>query len=80
MYETAKSLEQPVLFIEYTGDQIVFPADAERIHATIPSSDMSRHRFSGDHHGQPMVAGQEAGRVAAGRTIREWMSERFPRG
>ena len=31
MFETARSLQQPLLVLEYTGDQVVFPADVERI-------------------------------------------------
>ena len=79
MYETARSIEQPLLLIEYSGDQVVFPADVERIFQAVPSQDRTRHSFRGDHHGQPLAAGEEPGRTHAGRAIRDWLGERFPR-
>ncbi len=79
LFETAGALEQPVLLIEYTGDQVVFPADVDAMYEAIPAGDKTRHRFSGDHHGQPLEAGREAGRDGAGRAIRAWLADRFPR-
>ena len=79
MYDTARSIDQPLLLIEYTGDQVVFPADVERIFQAVPSNDRTRHSFKGDHHGQPLEAGAEPGRTGAGRAIRDWLGERFPR-
>ena len=77
LLHTARSVQQPCLFIEYTGDNVVFPADAERIHAAIPSSAKQRFRFRGDHHGQPLAQGEPAGRALAGQAIREWLSQHF---
>ncbi len=79
LFETAAAIEQPALLIEYSGDQVVFPADVERIFAAIPSADRTRHRFRGDHHGQPLVEGEEPGRSRAGQAIRDWLQDRFPR-
>ena len=79
MFDTAAAIEQPMLFIEYTGDQVVFPADVERIYTAVPSNDRTRLRFRGDHHGQPLAAGEQPGRSAAGEAIRVWLRERFPR-
>ena len=79
MFDTARSIEQPLLLLEYSGDQVVFPADVERIYNAIPSSDRKRLRFRGDHHGQPLTEGETPGRQDVGRAIREWLSERFPR-
>lgn len=79
MFRTAAAIEQPLLLIEYSGDQVVFPADVERIFSASPSTDRTRHRFRGDHHGQPLAEGEEPGRTAAGRAIREWLASRFPR-
>ena len=79
MYMTAGGIEQPLLLIEYSGDQVVFPADVEQIYGAIRSADRTRHRFRGDHHGQPLRQGEEAGRVAAGAAIRDWLASRFPR-
>jgi len=79
MFDTARSIEQPLLLFEYSGDQIVFPADVERIFKAIPSKDRTRLRFRGDHHGQPLVEGELPGRLEVGRAIREWLTDRFPR-
>jgi pimeloyl-ACP methyl ester carboxylesterase len=79
MFDTARSIEQPLLLFEYSGDQIVFPADVERIYNAIPSSDRRRLRFRGDHHGQPLAEGETPGRQDVGRAIREWLADRFPR-
>jgi hypothetical protein len=80
MFETARSLQQPLLMLEYSGDQVVFPGDVERIYQAIPSTDRTRDRFRGDHHGQPLAAGETPGRAQAGEAIRNWLKERFPRG
>lgn len=79
LFETAAAIAQPLLLIEYSGDQVVFPADVERIFAAIPSADRTRHRFRGDHHGQPLAEGEAPGRSQAGQAIREWLEDRFAR-
>ncbi|WP_375382963.1 hypothetical protein [uncultured Sphingomonas sp.] len=79
MFRTAAAIEQPLLLIEYSGDQVVFPGDVERIVAAVPSRDITRHSFRGDHHGQSLVAGEVPGRASAGEAIRAWLIERFPK-
>jgi fermentation-respiration switch protein FrsA (DUF1100 family) len=79
MFDTARSLEQPMLLVQYTGDQVVFPADVERIYQAVPSADRTRMSFCGDHHGQALVQDEPPARTAAGEVIREWLRDRFPR-
>lgn len=79
LFETGRAIVQPFLLIEYTGDQVVFPADVARIHDAVPSSDKTRQRFHGDHHGQPLAPGDRPGREEAGAAIRDWLADRFPR-
>ena len=79
MFTTAASIEQPLLLIEYSGDQVVFPADVERIVTAVPSKDVIRHSFRGDHHGQPLMDGEVPGRASAGQAIRDWLADRFPK-
>ncbi|WP_428394347.1 hypothetical protein [Lichenicoccus sp.] len=74
---TAVSVQQPCLFIEYTGDSVVFPADAERIYAAIPSTGKQRFRFRGDHHGQALAPGEPPGRELAGNAVRDWLAQHF---
>lgn len=73
MYETLKSVEQPVLMIEYTGDNTIFPADVDRLYGAIPSTNKQRHKIRGDHHGRPLAKGEPAGRDEAGNTISAWL-------
>ena len=79
MFYTAASIEQPLLLIEYSGDQVVFPGDVERIVSAVPSDDVTRNSFRGDHHGQPLVTGDVPGRASAGQAIRAWLADRFPK-
>jgi hypothetical protein len=75
--KTAPAVEQPTLFVEYTGDQTVFPSDLDGIFAAVGTSQKERHRVRGDHHGRPLTREEEAGRYIAGRLIQTWLKERF---
>ncbi|MDH7795937.1 MULTISPECIES: alpha/beta hydrolase [unclassified Beijerinckia] len=77
VYETAKSIEQPCLQIEYTGDNALFPADGETIFNAIPSRGKQKLRYRGDHHGRALVESETPGRKLAGRSIRRWTAETF---
>lgn len=79
VYETAKSIEQPCLQIEYTADNALFPADGDAIFKAIPSSTKEKLRFHGDHHGRALKDGETPGRKLAGRTIRHWTADHFGR-
>ena len=74
---TAASVQQPCLFVEYTGDTVVFPADAERTWKAIPSPGKQRLRIRGDHHGQPLAPGEPSGRELVGQAVREWLAQHF---
>lgn len=77
LFETAAAVEQPCLLIDYTGDNTVFPADCAAIFEAIASTDRTRQRFRGDHHGRALEKGEEPGRVAAAKAIVEWVGARF---
>ncbi len=66
---------QPVLMIEYTGDNCVFPPDAERIYDQLGSDRKVRHRVHGNHHGQAILKDRPNGQIEAGRLTRNWLSE-----
>lgn len=72
----APSITQPTLMIEYTGDNSVFPKDADEIFAAIGSSEKSRHRVHGNHHGRPIDEGAPNGQTVAGKHIRAWLEEK----
>jgi hypothetical protein len=71
------AIEQPVLMIEYTGDNTVFPSDCEAIFAAIGATDKIRHRVRGNHHGQSLVMGEPAGQEQAGALVAQWLREKF---
>ena len=77
LVRTAAAVRQPTLFIEYTGDSVVFPGDAERVFAAIPATEKQRFRFRGDHHGQPLAPGEPPGRELAGQAVRDWLLQHF---
>lgn len=72
------AMAQSVLQIEYSGDNTVFPGDAEAIFATLSSRDKQRTRVRGNHHGQALAPGEPLGQDAAAGHIVEWLRARFP--
>ncbi|WP_206522828.1 hypothetical protein [Mesorhizobium sp. M7A.F.Ca.US.006.01.1.1] len=68
-------VSQPVLMIEYTGDNCVFPTDADAIYKQLGSSRKSRIRVHGNHHGQPIRDDMPNGQREAGKHIRAWLEE-----
>lgn len=79
MEKCAGSITQPTLMLEYTGDNSVFPADADAIFKMIGATDKERHRVHGNHHGQPVRPGMPVGQLEAGRILRDWLARRaFP--
>jgi hypothetical protein len=71
------AVEQPVLLIEYSGDNSVFPADIAAIFAGLRSTDASRRRVRGNHHGHPLRPDERSGQEIAGEFACEWLAERF---
>ena len=76
--KTAPAITQPVLIVEYTGDQACFPNDVQRIVEAIASRDKRHERVRGDHHGRALAPGEEPGRLEAGRLLAQWLREQFP--
>jgi hypothetical protein len=77
LIETAASIAQPCLQIEYTGDNVVFPSDGNAVFAAISSAQKRRLYFRGDHHGRALVDGERAGRQDAADAIVTWARETF---
>jgi hypothetical protein len=78
MEACAPSITQPTLMIEYTGDNSVFPADADAIFASIGSAEKVRHKVHGNHHGRPIADGVPNGQLIAGHKVRDWLeAQRF---
>ena len=75
MEACAPDIRQPTLMIEYTGDNSVFPSEAEAIYRWIGSRSKTRHKIHGNHHGQPIRKDAPSGQLEAGARIREWLTE-----
>mgnify|MGYP006414869385 FL=1 len=78
MAKTAGAVQQPALFIDYTGDTTSFPADMDAMFDQLATTDKVRHRVPGDHHGRPLADGAPAGRDAAGQILSDWLQDKFP--
>ncbi len=76
--KTAHALTQPVLVVEYTGDQACFPGDVRHIVDAIASTSKRHERVRGDHHGRALSPDEEPGRLAAGRLLADWLRTTFP--
>jgi len=63
----------PSFVMEYTGDQAAFPSDMDAICSSLGASVRRRERVRGNHHGQPLAAGEESGQVLVGRLLQQWL-------
>ena len=75
--KTAAAITQPVLVVEYTGDQACFPGDVRRIVESIASTAKRVERVRGDHHGRALSVDEEPGRAVAGRLLAAWLRQNF---
>jgi hypothetical protein len=81
MEACAPDIRQPALMIEYTGDNSVFPSEAEAIYRWIGAPSKTRHKIHGNHHGQAIRKDAPSGQLEAGTRIRDWLTEHgFVRG
>lgn len=72
------SIEQPVMMVYYTGDNTVFPSDANAIYASLGANDKQRIDVKGNHHGHALAAGAALPQVESGAAVSAWLKERFP--
>jgi hypothetical protein len=71
------NIEQPVLMLYYTGDNTVFPSDADAIFVIIKSSDKIRFDVRGNHHGHALKTGEPLGQdIAIGHAV-DWIKSIF---
>jgi pimeloyl-ACP methyl ester carboxylesterase len=77
MEKCVGAIDQPVLLIEYTGDNCVFPSDVNGIFAGLRSHQKHHERVRGNHHGMPLADGEASGQVIAGQLIQEWLKANF---
>jgi hypothetical protein len=69
----------PTLIVSYTGDNAIFPFEAEAILEQSPARDKTLRTVDGDHFGMPLPsAPNQGGREEAVRLVAQWLRERFP--
>lgn len=73
---TGAAVKQPVLMVEYTGDNSAFPSDLDDIFSTFGSKDKSRVKVRGNHHGLAIAKGEPAGQEAACNAIIDWVEDK----
>lgn len=76
MAKCAPSISQPCLMIEFTGDNGVFPSEAEELFGLLPGPDKERCKIHGNHHGQAVLQNKPDGQIEAGRAIAEWLARK----
>ncbi|MES2415246.1 MAG: alpha/beta hydrolase [Pseudomonadota bacterium] len=72
------AITQPALMVYYTGDNTVFPSDADEIYSQIAAKDKARVNVKGNHHGHALAAGDVWPQDVAGAAIAGWLQARFP--
>lgn len=76
MEACAPDIGQPVLMIEYTGDNSVFPAEADRLFGLIGAADKTRLRVHGNHHGRAVAPDKPNGQIVAGDAVAAWLADK----
>ncbi len=77
MEKCAPDVTLPTLMVEYTGDNSVFPAEADALFGWLGSADKTRTKIHGNHHGRPIADGAPNGQLIAGAAIQEWLGARY---
>lgn len=78
MEKCTPSIEQPTLFVEYTGDNSTYPAEVDAIYGWIGTSNKSRVKVAGDHHGRRIQSHDPNPRPIMGAAIGDWLKAHFP--
>jgi len=66
---SGRRMALPALLVSYTGDNCIFPADAELIARSLASPHVERVDLRADHYGFP----SQAGRTPAAVAIADWL-------
>jgi hypothetical protein len=75
----APAIDVPALLISYTGDNAIFPSDAQAIYDSIGTADKRRLDVEGDHYGFPLPGSSVNPREQALGALAAWLDERTPR-
>lgn len=72
----APAVTVPTLFIEITGDQACFPADAEAMVEAFGTDDVEHVRVRGKHFGAALAPDEPTAATSAGIEIGRWLAEK----
>ncbi len=75
---TAPRIDVPALVVSYSGDNAIFPADAQRAFDLLGSSDKHLTTVPGDHYGFSVGTQERDGAPQALAEIVTWLRARFP--
>ncbi|MEV5146928.1 hypothetical protein [Streptomyces sp. NPDC052727] len=73
LLESVKSVHEPLLVINFTGDSLAFPDTNQAQFDACPAEDKTVHFLEGEHFGYPLEQ-----REKALQFIAEWLAPRFP--
>jgi len=68
----------PSLVVSYTGDNAIFPSDAQAAYAAIGAADKQITSAPGDHYGFGVGTQERTGAPVALDQLVAWLRERFP--
>ena len=68
----------PALVLSYTGDNAIFPGDAQAAYAALGATDKQIASAPGDHYGFAVGTQERRGAPVALAKIVEWLRERYP--
>lgn len=74
----APPISVPSLVISYTGDNAIFPADAQAAFDRLGSADKSLVEVAGDHYGFAVGTQERSGAGLAAAALVDWLRQRFP--
>ena len=68
----------PSLVLGYTGDNAIFPTDAQTAYAALGASDKQITSAPGDHYGFAIGTQERTGAPIALAQVVDWLGARFP--
>jgi hypothetical protein len=69
---TGARMTLPALHVRYSGDNAIFPSEAELITSSLGTDDLERVEVAGDHYGLPAATGRDEAAAA----IVDWLRRR----
>lgn len=75
---TAPRVAVPSLVVYYTGDNAIFPGDAQAAFAALGAADKEIRSAPGDHYGFGVGTQERTGAPIAFGHVTAWLAERFP--